>query len=190
MAKKIEPVGFFYCTYLLLLLVLGSISALSHNETENEVQSCYKQWICNSIISKPLMDIKGQAEDKENLCHTLYNCHHRKFITGETVEDVLDHIVDLERKRKKRSTRGLLFGRPFRKPPNSKRRPECQKCEKKRSSCTNFYIATYGICGGAYLVGGNTLSTGCNLLTIPRTVDCMLNTYFNCYLKHCGLVGI
>ena len=81
--------------------------------------------------------MQGQAEDKENLCHTLYNCHHRKFITGETVDDVLDHIVDLERKRKKRSTRGLLFGRPFRKPPNSTRRPECQKCEKKRSSCTN-----------------------------------------------------
>ena len=107
------------------------------SETENEVQSCYKQWICNSIISKPLMDKQGQAEAEENLCHTLYNCHHRKFITGETVEDVLDHIVDLERKRKKRSTRGLLFGRPFRKPPNSTRRPECQKCEKKRSSCTN-----------------------------------------------------
>ena len=41
------------------------------------------------------MDMQGQAEDKENLCHTLYNCHHRKFITGETVDDVLDHIVDL-----------------------------------------------------------------------------------------------
>ena len=65
------------------------------SETENEVQSCYKQWICNSIVSKPLMDMQGQAEDKENLCHTLYNCHHRKFISGETVEDVLDHIVDL-----------------------------------------------------------------------------------------------
>ena len=62
------------------------------SETENEVQSCYKQWICNSIISKPLMDMQGQAEAEENLCHTLYNCHHRKFITGETVEDVLDHI--------------------------------------------------------------------------------------------------
>ena len=45
--------------------------------------------------------------------------------------------IQNKRKRKKRSTRGLLFGRPFRKPPNSKRRPECQKCEKKRSSCTN-----------------------------------------------------
>ena len=41
------------------------------------------------------MDRQGQAEADENLCHTLYNCHHRKFITGETVDDVLDHIVDL-----------------------------------------------------------------------------------------------
>ena len=106
------------------------------SETENEVQSCYKQWICNSIISKPLMDMQGQAEAEENLCHTLYNCHHRKSVNGATVDDVLDHIVDLERKRKRRSTGGLFFGRPFRK-PKGRRRPECQKCEKKRSSCTN-----------------------------------------------------
>jgi hypothetical protein len=41
------------------------------------------------------MDMQGQAEAGENVCHTLYNCHHRKFITGETVDDVLDNIVEL-----------------------------------------------------------------------------------------------
>jgi hypothetical protein len=53
-----------------------------------------------------------------------------------------------------------------------------------------YYIFTYGLCGGAYLLGGSIGSAGCNVLTIPRVVDCAMNTYFNCYLTHCGLVGI
>ena len=126
----------------------------------------------------------GPALD-DNLCHSLYSCDREDFEPDEVLGQMMDSV-----RRQRRSTRGLLFGRPFRKPPNSTKRRECQKCEKKRSSCTTYYIVTYGICGGAYLAGGRLLSTGCNLLTIPRTVDCMLNTYYNCYLKHCGLVGI
>jgi hypothetical protein len=52
-----------------------------------------------------------------------------------------------------------------------------------------FYIMTYGVCGGAYLAGGNLASTACNVITLPRSVDCFLNTFLNCYMKDCGLIG-
>ena len=81
--------------------------------------------------------IFGQDVEK-NLCHTLYKC--KRDSVGNTIDEILDYIVDSEH-RKKRSTRGLLFGRPFRKPPNSTKRRECQKCEQKRSSCTTVSTA-------------------------------------------------
>ena len=112
-----------------------------------------------------------------------------------------------------RSTRGNLFGRPLRRPKDYQKRHACRKCEAKRSSCFNYYLWTYGICGIAYAVGGNIASTGCNVITLPRTVgkyycnkfsivfrsvimkilifeDCTLNTLLNCYMRRCGLIGI
>lgn len=84
----------------------------------------------------------------------------------------------------------IIKTKAIRKPKSSYNDPKCFKCERKRSKCTTYYIYTYGICGGAYLFGGSIPSWGCNIITIPRTVDCMLNTFFNCYLKNCGLIGL
>ena len=114
--------------------------------------------------------------------------------------------------RVRRSTRGMIFGRPFRRPKDYQSSKACRKCEAKRSSCFKYYLWTYGICGAAYALGGSIASTGCNVVTLPRTVgkipsridwinapikkdfhfisDCTLNTLLNCYMKRCGLVGI
>ena len=114
--------------------------------------------------------------------------------------------------RVRRSTRGMIFGRPFRRPKDYQSSKACRKCEAKRSSCFKYYLWTYGICGAAYALGGSIASTGCNVVTLPRTggkipsridwvnapikkdfhfiSDCTLNTLLNCYMKRCGLVGI
>lgn len=83
----------------------------------------------------------------------------------------------------------IVRKKAIRKPKDWYKSPYCQKCERKRSKCTTYYIFTYGICTGAYLISGSFTSYGCNLITLPRTVDCVLNTFLNCYLKDCGLIG-
>ena len=73
-------------------------------------------------------------------------------------------------KRIQRSTRGMIFGRPFRRPKDYQSSKACRKCEAKRTSCFKYYLWTYGICGAAYALGGSIASTGCNVITLPRTV--------------------
>lgn len=178
--------------------LLYFIACLCHLVVANHKDLCYKQSICNSL-SAPVA-----------VCRTLYKCSEKSdhLFANEVVASVLG------RQSQNRVTRsikgGLLFGRPFRRPKDTSYRKECQKCESKRSKCFavswikrwlshlhkklcsifQYYVGTYGLCGGAWLIGGSLGSTLCNLVTIPRTVDCMLNTYSNCYLRHCGLVGI
>ncbi len=52
-----------------------------------------------------------------------------------------------------------------------------------------YYILTYGLCGAGAWLGGTLVSVACNVVTLPRTVDCVLNTWFNCFQKNCGLIG-
>jgi hypothetical protein len=82
-----------------------------------------------------------------------------------------------------------FLGRPFLRPDGAKDRAICQKCEDKRTLCFNYYMGTYGLCGGAWLVAGAIGSATCNVVTIPRTIDCTINVWFNCYKKDCGFVG-
>lgn len=84
----------------------------------------------------------------------------------------------------------IVKTKAIRKPKSSYNHPRCRKCERKRSKCTTYYIYTYGLCTAAWLISGRIGSWGCNLITLPRTVDCTLNTIFNCYLKNCGLIGL
>ena len=83
----------------------------------------------------------------------------------------MQHFENVNSKRIRRSSqRGMIFGRPFRRPKNYQAREACRKCEAKRSSCFKYYLWTYGICGAAWAVGGSVASTGCNIITLPRTV--------------------
>ncbi len=66
----------------------------------------------------------------------------------------------------------------------------CRKCEAKRSSCALYYIGTYGVCGAAWAVAGSVGSAACNVATLPRTIDCTLNTWQTCYLRDCGMFNI
>jgi hypothetical protein len=122
------------------------------------------------------------------LCKAHFKCN----ATQKEVISLLWQSAEAGNSGHQRTPRGVrprITGRPFRKPPNSEKRAVCRKCEAKRSSCTSFYIMTYGVCGGAYLAGGNLASTACNVITLPRSVDCFLNTFLNCYMKDCGLIG-
>ena len=82
-----------------------------------------------------------------------------------------------------------LLGRPFLRPENAKERAVCVRCEKKRTDCFNFNMGTYGLCGGAWLVAGIIGTATCNIITMPRTIDCTVNAWFNCHQKDCGFVG-
>jgi hypothetical protein len=43
-----------------------------------------------------------------------------------------------------------FFGKPFLRPEDYKERAICDRCEVKRSDCFNYYMGTYGLCGGAW----------------------------------------
>ena len=130
-------------TPLLILLVQAHLS-LSLNQDER----C-QDWCTNmaNSVNAPAISIKGACT---SFC---------------AIEDTA-----VNTRRISRSTRGNIFGRPFRRPKDYKQRHACRKCEAKRSSCFNYYLWTYGICGIAYAVGGSIASTGCNVITLPRTV--------------------
>lgn len=89
----------------------------------------------------------------------------------------------------KRLRRMKFLGRPFLRPEDYKERAICEKCEDKRSDCFYYYMGTYGLCGGAWAVGGAIGTAACNVITVPRTIDCTINAWFNCHQKNCGFVG-
>lgn len=89
----------------------------------------------------------------------------------------------------KRLRKMKLLGRPFLRPEDYKERAICDKCEDKRSDCFYYYMGTYGLCGGAWAVAGAIGTAACNVITVPRTIDCTINAWFNCHQKDCGFVG-
>lgn len=122
------------------------------------------------------------------LCEAMFKCESNSEV--DTIKTNIYDNITISRQPRSPNTRGLLFGRPVRKPKDSYKRRECRKCERKRAGCTRFYLFTYGVCGGAYIAGGSVLSTACNIITLPRTIDCTLNTLLNCFMRNCGLVGL
>jgi len=160
----------------LLLLILPLLNATHQNE------DCSKQ--CETLAAKVasvsainMIDQYPQAALEEKICSLFCDLNSIRKLAAVS-------------NRVRRSTRGMIFGRPFRRPKDYQSSKACRKCEAKRSSCFKYYLWTYGICGAAYALGGSIASTGCNVVTLPRTVDCTLNTLLNCYMKRCGLVGI
>eukprot|EP00095_Tigriopus_kingsejongensis_P012022 maker-scaffold1195_size56104-snap-gene-0.14 protein:Tk12022 transcript:maker-scaffold1195_size56104-snap-gene-0.14-mRNA-1 annotation:"hypothetical protein" len=82
-----------------------------------------------------------------------------------------------------------LFRHPIKTPKDAHLSYECQACELKRSSCTSYTIGTYGICGAAWLVGGSVGRITCNVATAPRSLDCLYNTWENCFCLHSRIIS-
>lgn len=83
-----------------------------------------------------------------------------------------------------------LFRHPIRKPDEAEYREVCQICKTKQSLCTSFTIGTYGICGVAWLAAGPVGRWTCNIVSAPRALDCLYNTWENCFLQDCGVIDL
>ncbi len=53
-----------------------------------------------------------------------------------------------------------------------------------------FSIGSYAVCGVASFMAGFAGSAVCNVATTPRSIECYLNTYQNCYRQDCGMVNL
>ena len=64
---------------------------------------------------------------------------------------------------------------------------------KNMQSFFQYYIGTYILCGFfdyyVDLILGTKYGRICTLFTVPRTLDCVYNQYFNCYREGCGMFG-
>ncbi|XP_059093072.1 uncharacterized protein LOC131888276 isoform X2 [Tigriopus californicus] len=83
-----------------------------------------------------------------------------------------------------------LFRHPIISPDEAEFQHECEVCRAKQSLCTSFSIGTYGICGAAWLVAGPVGRWTCNIVSAPRGLDCLYNTWENCFLRDCGVVDL
>ena len=50
-------------------------------------------------------------------------------------------------------------------------------------------MGTYALCGAASFVAPTVGSIACNAVTMPRTLDCVMNS-LHCHRQGCGLVGM
>ncbi|CAB4055263.1 unnamed protein product [Lepeophtheirus salmonis] len=92
-----------------------------------------------------------------------------------------------------RQKRGLGFiirdlrQHPLKVPQDPHNVERCQEsCEAKRSACFLYSIGTYGACFVASKLAGTIGSIACSVITLPRSIDCTLHSYFNCFRRNCG----
>lgn len=160
--------------FMRIAILINLVISASYGMTEE----CIERGVCTSIAKsiEPMVDPKD--------CQTQFKCGNSSNVDNHWDRHGEARALSIS------SIKRIIQTKSIRRPKDWYKSKYCHKCERKRSKCFNYYAFTYVLCGGAYLISGRGFtSSACNIITIPRTVDCVLNTLLNCYLKDCGLIG-
>jgi len=134
-----------------ILLIVIFVPFIKSQDDLSAVECLYYRQMCHQMLPSFNSSPTKWFNHGPKLCEAMFKCESNSEV--DTIKTNIYDNITISRQPRSPNTRGLLFGRPVRKPKDSYKRRECRKCERKRAGCTRFYLFTYGVCGGAYIAG-------------------------------------